>query len=56
MAGKIERAYTPKDVKALDCALVYGLETKITSVEGGEIELMLAPSNIKCLSHVRTKQ
>ena len=38
MAGKIERAYAPKDVKALDCALVYGLETVITSVAEGEIE------------------
>ena len=37
MAGKIERAYTPKDIKALDCALINGLETKITSVEKGEI-------------------
>ena len=43
MAGKIERAYAPKDVKALDCALVYGLETIITSVEEGEIEY---PNNI----------
>ena len=43
MAGKIERAYAPKDVKALDCALVYGLETVITSVEEGEIEY---PNNI----------
>ena len=43
MAGKIERAYAPKDVKALDCALVYGLKTVITSVEEGEIEY---PNNI----------
>ena len=38
MASKIERAYAPKDVKALDDALAYGLETIITSVEEGEIE------------------
>ena len=38
MAGKIEHAYTPSDVKALDCALVYSLETRLTSVEEGEIE------------------
>ena len=38
MAGKIEHAYAPKDEKALNCALVYGLETVITSVEEGEIE------------------
>ena len=40
MASKIERAYAPKDVKALDDALAYGLET---SVEEGEIE---HPNNI----------
>ena len=33
MASKIERAYAPKDVKALDDALTYGLVTIITSVE-----------------------
>ena len=43
MSSRIERAYAPKDVKALDDALVYGLETVITSVEEGEIE---HPNNI----------
>ena len=38
MSSRIERAYAHKDVKALDDALVYGLETIITSVEEGEIE------------------
>ena len=38
MAGKIERAYTPKDVKALDCALINGLETNIHSIDEGDIE------------------
>ena len=38
MSSRIEHAYAPKDVKALDDALVYGLETVITSVEEGEIE------------------
>ena len=38
MSNRIERAYTPKDVKALDDALVNSLETIITNVEEGEIE------------------
>ena len=38
MSNRIERAYAPKDVKALDDALVNGLETIITNVEEGEIE------------------
>ena len=38
MSKRIERAYTPKDVKALDDALVNGVETIITNVEEGEIE------------------
>ena len=38
MSNRIEGAYAPKDVKALDDALVNGLETIITNVEEGEIE------------------
>ena len=38
MSKRIERAYTPKDVKALDDVLVNSVETVITNVEEGEIE------------------
>ena len=38
MASKIERAYAPKDIKAQDCALIKGLETKIHSIDEGNIE------------------
>ena len=38
MSNRLERGYTPQDVKALDNVLINGLETIITNVEEGEIE------------------
>ena len=38
MSNRLERGYTPQDVRALDNALINGLETIITNVEEGEIE------------------
>ena len=33
-----KRVYSPKDIKAQDCALIKGLETKIHSINEGDIE------------------
>ena len=38
MSNRLERGYTPQDVKALDNVLTDGLETFLTNVEEGEIE------------------
>ena len=38
MSNRLERGYTPQDVKALENAFINGLETIITNVEEGEIE------------------
>ena len=38
MSARLERGYTPQDVKALDNVLTDGLETILTNVEEGEIE------------------
>ena len=38
MSARLERGYTPQDVKALDNVLTDGLETFLTNVEEGEIE------------------
>ena len=54
MSNRLERGYTPQDVKALDNVLTDGLETILTNVEEGEIEYPKAiPEDAKCHNSTR---